>query len=138
MPALRSMILLGSRKPEQVPAVMTSSPHEGADFFPPEPSAFAPSWVRGQAYLAMKNGALAGAEFQRILDHRGWAPKSGLWPQAHLGLARALAMTGASGESRKRYEQFLELWKDADPDAVALVDAKREYQSLLQTRARQP
>lgn len=134
MPALRSMILLGSQRPEEVTAVMTSSPYEGADFSPPEPSAFAPSWVRGQAYLAMKNGAPAAAEFQRILDHRGWAPKSSLWPLAHLGLARALGLTGALDESRKRYGQFLDLWKGADADAPALTEATREYQKLMKQR----
>src|SRR6185295_4801616 len=50
---------------------------------------FRPAWVRGQAYLQAKNGALAAAEFQRIIDHRGWDVLSQLWPLAHLGLARA-------------------------------------------------
>jgi hypothetical protein len=106
---------------------MTRSPYEAAELLPPEPNAFAPSWLRGEAFLEMKNGTAAAAEFQRIIDHRGWAAKSMLWPLAHLGLARALAMSGARDDSRKRYEQFFALWKDADPDAPALVDATREY-----------
>ena len=29
--------------------------------------------------------------------------------------------------ARKAYQDFLTLWKDADPDIPALIEAKKEY-----------
>ena len=62
---------------------------------------FRPTWVRGLAYLQAKNGALAAAEFQRIIDHRGWDVLSPLWPMAHLGLARAAILQGDIAKGAK-------------------------------------
>jgi tetratricopeptide (TPR) repeat protein len=91
---------------------------------------FWPQYVRGQAYLKLGKGAEAAAEFQKILDHRGWAPASYLYPLAHLGLARAAALTGDTAKSRKAYQDFLTLWKDADADLPILIEAKNEYANL--------
>ena len=91
---------------------------------------FRPTWVRGLAYLHAKNGALAAAEFQRIIDHRGWDALSPLWPLAHLGLARAEALNGDAAKAKKAYEEFFQLWKDADADLPVLIEAKREYAKL--------
>jgi eukaryotic-like serine/threonine-protein kinase len=91
---------------------------------------FKPTWVRGLAYLQARNGAHAAAEFQRIIDHRGWGTLSPLWPLAHLGLARAAVLEGDTTKARKAYEEFFLLWKDADPELPVLIEAKREYKSL--------
>jgi eukaryotic-like serine/threonine-protein kinase len=91
---------------------------------------FRPTWMRGQAYLQAKNGAMATSEFQRIIDHRGWDVLSPLWPLAHLGLARAAALQGDAVKSRQAYEHFFLLWKDADDDLPILIEAKREYEKL--------
>ena len=91
---------------------------------------FRPTWVRGLAYLRAKNGALAAAEFQRIIEHRGWDVLSPLWPMAYLGLARAAALQGDAARSRKAYEDFFQLWKDADADLPITIEAKREYGKL--------
>ena len=91
---------------------------------------FRPTWVRAQAYLQAKNGALAAAEFQRIIDHRGWDVLSQLWPLAHLGLARAEVMQGDVAKGRAAYESFFQLWKDADVELPILIEAKREYERL--------
>jgi predicted Zn-dependent protease len=91
---------------------------------------FRPAWVRGQAYLQAHNGTLAAAEFQRIIDHRGWDVLSPLWPLAHLGLARAGLLQGDVAKGRAAYESFFQLWKDADVELPILFEAKREYQSL--------
>jgi eukaryotic-like serine/threonine-protein kinase len=91
---------------------------------------FRPVWMRGQAQLQAKNGALAAAEFQKIIDHRGWDVLSPLWPLAHLGLARAAALQGDVAKSRQAYEDFFRLWKEADVDLPVLSEAKREYESL--------
>lgn len=91
---------------------------------------FRPTWLRGQAHLAAKHGELAAAEFQKIIDHRGWDVLSPLWPLAHLGLARAAALQGDAVKSRKAYENFFRLWKDADADLPVLQEAKKEYERL--------
>ena len=88
------------------------------------------TWMRGQMYLQEKNGALAAAEFQRIIDHRGWDVVSTLWPLAHLGLARAAALQGDAEKSRRAYESFFQLWKEADPDLPILIEARTEYERL--------
>ena len=91
---------------------------------------FWPPYTRGQAYLKLRKGVEAAAEFQKILDHRGWDPTSYLYPLAHLGLARAAALTGDVAGSRKAYQDFLALWKDADADLPVLIEAKKEYAAL--------
>jgi serine/threonine protein kinase/tetratricopeptide (TPR) repeat protein len=93
-------------------------------------SFFKPTWVRGQAYLQANNPARATEEFQKIIRHRGWDVLSPLWPLAHLGLARAAAGEGDVTKSRKAYEDFFVLWKDADPELPVLIEAKKEYASL--------
>ena len=75
---------------------------------------FWPQYLRGQAYLSLKKGAEAMAEFQRIIDHRGQAPLSLLYPLAHLGVARAAEISGDTERSRKAHSDFLAIWKDAD------------------------
>jgi hypothetical protein len=49
---------------------------------------------------------------------------------AHLGLARAYALRGDIGKARIAYNDFLALWKDADPDIPILKQAKGEYAKL--------
>jgi tetratricopeptide (TPR) repeat protein len=88
------------------------------------------AYVRGLAYLRAGAGAEAMAEFQKIIDHRGVVAVSALYPLAHLGVARAAALTGDTAKSRKAYEDFFALWKDADPDLPILIEAKKEYQEL--------
>lgn len=89
-----------------------------------------PAYVRGLAYLRGRAGAEAMAEFQKIIDHRGVVAVSALYPLAHLGVARAAALVGDTAKSRKAYEDFFALWKDADPDIPVLQQAKREYDTL--------
>jgi serine/threonine protein kinase/tetratricopeptide (TPR) repeat protein len=91
---------------------------------------FRPTWVRGQAYLKANNGARAAEEFERIIKHRGWDVISPLWPLAHLGLARAAALQGDVTKSRKAYEDFFLLWKEADAELPVLIEAKKEYGRL--------
>jgi serine/threonine protein kinase/predicted Zn-dependent protease len=91
---------------------------------------FWPQYIRGQAYMKQKDGAQAATEFQTIIDHRGWYPLSPLYPLAHLGLARAAALTGDTTKARKAYQDFLALWKDADQAIPILVAARQEYDKL--------
>lgn len=70
---------------------------------------FWPQYLRGQAYLQLKQGTEAAAEFQKILDHRGYAPLSVLYPLAHLGLARSGNLNGDMAQAQQAYADFLKL-----------------------------
>jgi DNA-binding winged helix-turn-helix (wHTH) protein len=89
-----------------------------------------PVFVHGQAYLAARQGSEAVAEFQKILDHRGVVLNEAIVPLVHLGLARAYALQGDTSKARAAYNDFLTLWKDADPDIPILKQAKAEYAKL--------
>jgi tetratricopeptide (TPR) repeat protein len=86
-------------------------------------------YIRGLAYLKLKKGAEAEAEFQKILDHRGanWGP---LYPLSYVGLARGATQAGDAKRARKAYENFFELWKDADAGVPILIQARKEYVNL--------
>ena len=86
-----------------------------------------PVYVRGQAYLLLHQGRAAAAEFQKFLDHRGVVVNCPLGALARLGLARAYAMQGDAAKAKAAYQDFLTLWKDADPDIPILIAAKGEY-----------
>ncbi len=92
----------------------------------------APNYIRGQAYLKEKQGKEAAAEFQRILDHRGACIASAFCSLSHLQLGRARAIAGDNAGARAAYQDFLALWKDADPDVPILKEAKAEYAKLQQ------
>jgi serine/threonine protein kinase/Flp pilus assembly protein TadD len=99
-----------------------------------------PIYVRGEAYLAAHQGSEAAPEFQKILGHRGVVQNEPIGALAHLGLARAYALEAVSAapadadatraKSRAAYNDFLTLWKDADPDIPILMEAKAEYANL--------
>ena len=91
---------------------------------------FWPQYLRGEAYLKLKNGPQAAAEFKTILDHRGWYPLSPLYPLAQLGLARAQVASGDSGSGRTAYQDLFALWKDPDANLPALISAHAEYEKL--------
>src|SRR5271165_5221315 len=89
-----------------------------------------PAYLRGEAYLAAKQGVEAAAEFQKILDHRGLIVNCWTGPFSQVGLARAKALSGDNAGARAAYQNFLALWKDADPDLPLLAAAKAEYANL--------
>jgi len=88
------------------------------------------AYLRGQAFLQLRQGAEAVAEFQRLVDHPGIVVNSPFGPLARVGLARAHAMKGDTAKSRAAYQDFLALWEDADPDIPILKQAKAEYAKL--------
>jgi len=87
-------------------------------------------FVRAQAYLAAGRRDVAAAEFQKFFDHRGLVGNCLTGALAHLGLARAYKMQGDTVKTRVAYQDFLTLWKDADPDILILIAAKSEYAKL--------
>ena len=89
-----------------------------------------PVYVRGQAYLAAGKGTEAAGEFQKILDHSGLVWNCSTGALSHLGLGRAYALAGDKQKAQAGYQDFLKLWKDADPDIPILKEAKAEYAKL--------
>ncbi len=91
---------------------------------------FWPVYLRGQAFLQMRNGVAASVEFQSIVDRRGEVPGSILYPLAHLGLARSLARTNDTEAARKAYTRLFELWKHPDKDLQPNNEARVEFSRL--------
>jgi len=113
-----------------IEALAASAPYELGQTNSTFTFALYPIYLRGQANLAAKQGAAAAGEFQKILEHAsvvGNAPISAL---AHLGLGRAYALAGDTAKSKSAYQDFLALWKNADPDIPILRQAKAEYAKL--------
>ena len=88
------------------------------------------AYLRGQAYLAGRQGQDAALEFQKILDNRGVVLNSLLGALAHERLAEAYVLQGDTNKARSSYEDFFALWKDADTDIPILQQAKAEYARL--------
>jgi eukaryotic-like serine/threonine-protein kinase len=125
-PTIRAQIALSRNEPAKaVEVLQTATPYELSWYAP-----MYSTYVRGQAYLASRQGAKAAAEFQRILDHRGVVVNDPIGSLAHLQLARAYALQGDKNSARTAYQDFLTLWKDADPDIPLLKQAKAEYAKL--------
>jgi eukaryotic-like serine/threonine-protein kinase len=105
---------------------------------PYERSYLEASYLRGLTYLHLQKGAEATAEFKKIVDHKGaswgatWIHPN--WGQyyslSYLGLARGSALAGDTAKAKKAFQDFFELWKDADPDIPILQQAKAEYAKL--------
>ena len=132
LPAIAGQLALSRRDPAKAIDALQSAglielgqPGDAA-FMP----ALYPIYGRGESYRAARQGREAVAEFQRILDHRGVAINAPIAVLAHLGLARGYALQGDMAKARTSYENFLALWKDADPDIPILQQAKTEYEKL--------
>jgi eukaryotic-like serine/threonine-protein kinase len=89
-----------------------------------------PVYVRGEAYLMVGQGSAAANEFWKIISNRGLVVNSVTAAVAHLQIARAYAMEGDVAKAKSEYQDFLNQWKDADPDIPILKEAKAEYAKL--------
>jgi DNA-binding winged helix-turn-helix (wHTH) protein/Flp pilus assembly protein TadD len=132
LPTLRAQLALNHKDAAKaIETLRTASPYELiTPANPALPLELYPVFVRGQAYLETHQGSEAATEFQKILDHRGLVNIAPIGALAHLGLARAYAMQGDTAKSRAAYQDFLRLWKDADPDIPILQAAQTEYAKL--------
>ena len=142
LPAIQSQLALDRKSPASaLNALRAASPIElGLIPFGNNVSCLYHVYVRGEAYLAAGQGSAAGAEFQKILDHSGIVCNCWTGALAHLGVARANALQsrtsqGADADAARvralaAYQDFLTLWKDADPDIPILKQAKAEYVKL--------
>jgi eukaryotic-like serine/threonine-protein kinase len=132
LPAIRAAIeLKGDQPAKAVELLASASPYERAY---PEVA-----YLRGLAYLRLRKGAEAVAEFQKIVDHKGanwgstWQHPN--WGQfyllSYLGMARGSALAaGDRAKAKQAFQDFLDLWKNADPDIPVLKQAKAEYARL--------
>jgi eukaryotic-like serine/threonine-protein kinase len=96
----------------------------------PSGAAYEINFIRGEAFLRLKDGAKAAAEYQKILNHRGVSPTDVTYNLSHLGLGRAQALQGNATAAKSAYQDFFAAWKDADPDIPVLKQAKAEYERL--------
>jgi eukaryotic-like serine/threonine-protein kinase len=133
LPTLRAQIALAdpSEEAKAAGALAATFPYElgvpgGSTFW----MNLYPVYVRGEAFLAARQGTQAAAEFQKILDWPGVVVNEPIAALALLGLARSHALAGDAPKAQTAYRDFLTLWKDADPDVPVLVAAKSEYAKL--------
>ena len=133
LPTLKAAIELnGGHAAQALELLEAATPYELGEPPPTQEGTLYPAYLRGQAYLLARQGQAAATEFQKVLDHRGIVVNFPLGALAHLGLARAYALASDTGKSRVAYQDFLTLWKDADPDPdiPILKQAKEEYAEL--------
>jgi DNA-binding winged helix-turn-helix (wHTH) protein/tetratricopeptide (TPR) repeat protein len=134
LPVISAAVAVQHGEPlKAIDALQASVPYElgsprssQAGFF----GALYPVFFRGEALLAAHRGAEAANEFQKILSHRGIMIGDPVFVLAHVGLARAYALSGESAKARAQYEEFFALWKNADPDCPILKRAEAEYRNL--------
>ncbi|MEY2539225.1 MAG: eukaryotic-like serine/threonine-protein kinase, partial [Verrucomicrobiota bacterium] len=131
LPMARSALALNSGNAQAaLDALTAAAPYELGHTNEDFTFAVYPVYFRGQAYLAEKNGDAAAAEFQKILDHAGVVGNEPIGALAHLGLGRAYALSGNTVKAKTEYQDFLTLWKDADPNIPLLTQARAEYAKL--------
>jgi tetratricopeptide (TPR) repeat protein len=142
LPAIRAQVALNRNEPSSAIEDLQSSVtlEFGQYPFNTYGSCLYTSYLRGEAYLAGRQGKLAAGEFQKILDHSGVVANCWTGALARLGLARANALqasnsqSGDAGVARTHalaaYKDFLALWKDADAGIPVFEQAKSEYAKL--------
>ncbi len=133
LPTIRGAVEVNRRKPAKAIEVLAAAvPYELGNPLPQaEIGAYLyPVYVRGESYLLLRDGEKAAGEFQNFLSHPGITINCPLGALAHLQLGRAYSLAGDAAKARAAYQDFLTLWKDADPDIPILKQAKAEYAKL--------
>jgi eukaryotic-like serine/threonine-protein kinase len=130
LPTINAAIELNKgNSPQALEYLEAAAPYElgGADAFI---NYVYPPYVRGQAYLRAQNGTAAAAEFQKMLDHRCIVQNFVTGSLTHLQIGRAYEMAGDIAKAKAAYQDFFNVWKDADSDIPILKQAKLEYAKL--------
>jgi len=130
LPVARAAVELNRRNPAKAVEELRAAQGFELGQVPPLVGSLVALYVRGYALLAAGQSNEATEEFQRIIDRPGIVLNSPVGPLAHLGLGRALAASGDKAKARTAYQDFLALWKDADPDIPILKQGKSEYAKL--------
>jgi len=134
LPALRSLAAIGGKDPQKaIDVLQANSVYEFA--VPPLDfntyfGGLYPIYVRGLAYLAMNQAARAAVEFQKILDHKGLTVGDPVRAMALLQLGRSCVRARDTAKAKAAYQQFLNLWKDADSGIPLLKHARAELATL--------
>ena len=136
-PTLRALLALNQGQPSKaVNLLQTTIPYElgspstgGSEYLLGAGNLYS-AYVRGLAYLAAHQGVEAAGEFHKILNHRGIVLSDPIGALAHLQLGRAYALSGDKTKAKSAYQDFLTLWKDADPNVPIFKQAKAEYAKL--------
>ena len=131
LPCIRAAIEMNRKNAAKaVEILQPAEPYELGQAQPFQLGMLYPAYLRGQAYLLGHEGKEAAEQFQRIIDHGGIVLNYPLGALARLGMARSYALQNGTVKARTTYQEFLALWKDADPDIPILKQAKAEYAKL--------
>jgi eukaryotic-like serine/threonine-protein kinase len=131
LPTIRAAMELRSNNARQALVLLeAAAPYDLGAPPPFQLGTLYPAYLRGQADLAAHDGSSAAAEFHKLLDHNGIVINFPLGALAHLGLARAYAMSGDTRKAKAAYQDFFALWKDADTEIPILKQAKAEFAKL--------
>ncbi|HEY6903736.1 MAG TPA: winged helix-turn-helix domain-containing protein [Candidatus Acidoferrales bacterium] len=125
LPAIQAAVALNQGRPQEAIEILRV-----ASRYDLTPTGIDVVYLRGEAYLSAHQGAEAATEFQKILEHRGLVGNDPIGALAHLGLGRAYTLQGDTAKAKAAYQDFLTLWKDADPDIPIYRQAKAEYAKL--------
>ena len=130
LPSVRAAAALHNGDSAKALAALATTPYELGQTVQQVTFVLYPAYLRGEAYLAARQGKAAAAEFQKVIDHPGLVQNESIGALANLQLGRAYALQGDTTMARAAYQDFLTLWKDADPDIPILKQAKAEYAKL--------
>ena len=132
LPTIRAQASLMDQKPDRALDLLEGvKPYERGQLIGNlSYSCMIPAYLRGEAYLAAKQGAPALAEFQKLSESRGIVGNCWSGALTLLGQGRAQALSGSTSSARSSYQRFLELWKTADTDIPILKSARAEFAKL--------
>ena len=133
-PVIAALLALRRGKPQE--AVTILDPVRPFDYVPE--GELWPLDLRGQAYLQSREPAAAATEFSDVLEHRGVAPASVLYPLAYLGLGRAAALAGNADQALRQDQGLLTLWTAADVGLAPLTVAQADYRHLVASTRSKP
>ncbi len=132
LPSIRAAVALQLEDPNRAIELLrdASGIELSVDMLSTVQAFLCPAYLRGEAYLMLHDGNAAAAEFRKLTDHRGLVGNFPWGALARLGLARAYVLQGDTLKARFAYQDFLTLWKDADPGIPIFTAAKSEYAKL--------
>ncbi len=123
MASIRALAAVTHNKPEEALALLKDvEPYKATEL----------DYLRGLAQLKSGRPKEAAAEFQKVIDHYGFAlvTEPVTYEMSHLQIARAHAAMGDTAKAREYYQKFLAFFKNPDPDLSVLKDARSELSKL--------
>ena len=129
VPLAQALIALDHNQPaEAVARLAIAQPYEWG--VGPDSSGCSTAYIRGRAFLRLKDGAKAAAEFLKILSKPGVCAGDISFTLSHMYLARAYALQGDTARAKSAYQDFFAIWKDADPAIPLTKQIQAEYAKL--------